>query len=46
MKLFADENIARAIVRWLRERGHDVLYAAEAAPGELDPAWLARAQAK
>ena len=29
MKFFADENVARLIVQWLRERGHDVLYAAE-----------------
>jgi predicted nuclease of predicted toxin-antitoxin system len=46
MKLFADENVARAIVEWLRGRGHDVLYAAEAGPGEPDSLWLARAEAE
>jgi predicted nuclease of predicted toxin-antitoxin system len=46
MKLFADENVARAIVQWLRGRGHDVLYAPEAGPGEPDSAWLGRAQAE
>jgi predicted nuclease of predicted toxin-antitoxin system len=46
VKLFADEDVARAIVQWLRGRGHDVLYAAEAGPGELDSAWLARAEAE
>jgi len=46
MRLFADENVARAIVRWLRTEGHDVLYAAEAAPGESDPVWLQRAEAE
>jgi predicted nuclease of predicted toxin-antitoxin system len=45
MKLFADENVARAIVSWLRSLGHDVLYAAEAGPGERDSVWLAKAQA-
>jgi hypothetical protein len=29
MKLFADENMARAIVVRLRVQGHDVLYASE-----------------
>src|SRR5437870_3406099 len=40
MKFFADENVARPIVQWLRQRGHDVLYAAEAAPGQEDAIWL------
>lgn len=46
MKFFADENVARAIVRWLRGSGHDVLYAAETGPGEPDSTWLARAEAE
>jgi predicted nuclease of predicted toxin-antitoxin system len=29
VKLLADENIPRSIVQWLRDQGHDVLYAAE-----------------
>ena len=29
MKFFADENVARAIVVWIRAAGHDVRYAAE-----------------
>jgi predicted nuclease of predicted toxin-antitoxin system len=40
MKFFADENIARAIVAWLRTEGHDVVYAAEAKPGAADIDWL------
>ena len=45
MKLFADENIARAIVAWLRAAGHDVLYAPEVDPGAIDEDWLSRADA-
>jgi predicted nuclease of predicted toxin-antitoxin system len=44
MKFFADENVARLVVQWLRQRGHDVLYAAEAAPGWGDAVWLHRAE--
>jgi hypothetical protein len=40
MKFLADENVARPIVRWLRQMGHDVLYAAEAAPGREDAVWV------
>src|SRR5688572_22828117 len=36
MKLVADENIDGDIVRWLREQGHDVVYAAESATGDAD----------
>jgi predicted nuclease of predicted toxin-antitoxin system len=46
MKFFADENIARVIVGWLRGLGDDVLYAAEAGPGEPDSTWLGRSQAE
>ncbi len=45
MRFFADENMARAIVAWIRSAGHDVLYAAELKPGEADDVWLSRAQA-
>lgn len=44
MKLFADENMARSIVRRLRDLGHDVLYASEIQPGAADSAWLNRAE--
>jgi predicted nuclease of predicted toxin-antitoxin system len=44
MDLFADENLAKDIVHWLRGEGHDVLYAAEAKPGAADARWLARAE--
>ena len=46
MKFFADENVARAIVQWLRDAGHDVCYAAEDKPGEVDTVWLQQSQAK
>jgi predicted nuclease of predicted toxin-antitoxin system len=44
MKFFADENVALLIVQWLRQMGHDVLYAAEADPGQDDAIWLHRAE--
>ena len=44
MKFFADENVARLIVEWLRQRGHDVLYAADADPGQDDAFWLHQAE--
>jgi predicted nuclease of predicted toxin-antitoxin system len=44
MKFFADENVARYIIQWLRQAGHDVLSAAEAKPGEADAAWLRQAE--
>jgi predicted nuclease of predicted toxin-antitoxin system len=44
MKFCADENVARAIVIWLRDNGHDVLYASEAKPGSADSDWLDEAQ--
>ena len=46
MNLFADENIARAIVTWMRNRGEDVLYAAEVNPGATDTDWLTRAESE
>jgi predicted nuclease of predicted toxin-antitoxin system len=44
MKLFADENLPRALVVRLREQGHDVQYASELRPGAADSEWLDRAQ--
>ena len=44
MKFFADENVARPIIQWLRQVGHDVLSAAEAGPGENDDVGLHRAE--
>ena len=44
MNFFADENVARAIVAWLRGKGHDVLFASEAKPGTPDVEWLREAQ--
>lgn len=46
MKYLADENVAAKIVAWLRHRGHDVRYAAEERPGELDSQWLQEADAQ
>lgn len=40
MKFFADENMPREIIEWLRMSGHDVIYAAETDPGVADTAWL------
>jgi predicted nuclease of predicted toxin-antitoxin system len=45
MKLFADENVARAIVSRLREWGNDVLHASEIQPGAVDTEWLTLAEA-
>ena len=36
MKLLADENIERPIVAWLRENGHDVLWAPESHASAAD----------
>ena len=44
MNLLADENIDGAIVRWLREQGSDVLWAAETARATSDPVLLAMAR--
>jgi hypothetical protein len=43
MKILADENVERPIVEYLRDRGHDVLYAAEAFASTPDPEILSRA---
>jgi predicted nuclease of predicted toxin-antitoxin system len=44
MKVFADENVPRAIIVWLRGHGQDVLWAAETHPGTPDADWLRQAQ--
>lgn len=36
MNFFADENVEREIVDWLRDEGHDVLWAAESFDGDPD----------
>lgn len=36
MNLFADESVNAALVRRLRQEGHDVLYAHESSPGAPD----------
>jgi predicted nuclease of predicted toxin-antitoxin system len=46
MKFFADENVARPIVLWIRSAGHDVTYAAEIRPGEWDAVWLREAESQ
>jgi len=46
LRLFADENIEREIVAWLRSEGHDVLWAAESAPAMSDEEILHRAKAE
>jgi predicted nuclease of predicted toxin-antitoxin system len=46
MRLLLDENIARAVVSALRERGHDVAWIRESSPGIDDARVLAMAQAE
>jgi predicted nuclease of predicted toxin-antitoxin system len=36
VKILADENLDGPIVAWLREQGHDVLWAAESHPSKND----------
>jgi len=43
MRLLADENLDGAIVKWLRQEGHDVIWIAERDPGAGDPGVLTRA---
>ena len=45
MRFMADESCDFAVVRALREAGHDVLYISEADPGAEDDAVVARAYA-
>jgi predicted nuclease of predicted toxin-antitoxin system len=42
----ADENVESAIVRRLRDEGHDVIWIAESDPGTTDDSVLAIAQAQ
>lgn len=44
MRLLADENFPAEAVRTLRERGHDVAWVREDAPGSSDRRVLGRAQ--
>jgi predicted nuclease of predicted toxin-antitoxin system len=44
MRILANENVAGEAVRALRDRGHDVVWAREDAPGSSDAAVLSRAQ--
>ena len=43
MRLLADENCPRTLIRVLREAGHDVAWIHEDSPGLTDPGVLARA---
>jgi predicted nuclease of predicted toxin-antitoxin system len=46
MRFMADESCDFAVVRALREAGHDVLYVSETDPGAEDDAVVARAYAE
>jgi predicted nuclease of predicted toxin-antitoxin system len=46
MRIIANENIMASVVRELRNRGHDVLWAKESMPGATDVAVLSLAQAE
>ena len=46
MRILADENVPRPIVAWLRDTGHDVLYAAESRKQTSDADLLAEAEAQ
>ena len=46
MRLLADENFPRAIVDWLRDTGHDVLWARTDCAGLKDPGLLNLAEAE
>lgn len=41
-EVLADENLDSLVVRWLRERGHDVIWMVDLAPGAIDSDVLAR----
>lgn len=43
MRIVADESVDGPVVRWLRDRGHEVVWMAEVAPGTPDGDVLARA---
>lgn len=44
MKFLADENMHAHIVRWLRDQGHDVLWATESLCGQPDSVLLETAR--
>jgi predicted nuclease of predicted toxin-antitoxin system len=46
MRWIVNENVAGTVIRWLRERGHDVLSVKESLRGAADPEILARARAE
>jgi predicted nuclease of predicted toxin-antitoxin system len=46
MRILADENMDAEVIRWLRARGHDVLWAAEELGGAADSLVLSRAFAE
>lgn len=46
MRILADENIPRTIVFWLRDQGHDVLYALESRAQTPDDELLTEAEAQ
>ncbi len=46
MRFLADENVPRPIVRWLRDQGQDVLYAAETRAQTPDVDLLNEAEAQ
>jgi predicted nuclease of predicted toxin-antitoxin system len=46
MRLLADENFPKAIVDWLRDTGHDVLWARTDCAGLKDPGLLNLAEAE
>ena len=46
MRFLADENVPRPIVCWLRDQGHDVLYAAESRAQTPDDDLLSEAEAQ
>jgi len=46
MRILANENVPGDAVQALRERGHDVAWVREDAPGSADAAVLSRAQAE
>jgi predicted nuclease of predicted toxin-antitoxin system len=45
LQILADENIYGRIVAWLRDGGHDVVYAAESMSGSADAEIAARCEA-
>lgn len=40
MRVLADENVDGALVKWMRDHGHDVIWAAEEGAGQSDVHWI------